>query len=139
MVEFSYREEESKVFGKIYRPIADIYFKDKFGNELVSFMYIDSGADIILIPRQFGETLGLELKNDKIEEVGGIGNNKVPIVIKEAMIRIGEKELKAKIAWALIEEVPPLLGRIDVFDNFDVIFKQKNKKIIFEISDLNKD
>lgn len=33
---------------------------------------------------------------------------------------------------ALIEDVPYILGREDVFDKFDIEFKQKNKKIIFK-------
>ncbi len=131
MAEFEYREEESGVLGKILRPVADVYLKDKLGNEIVSFMYIDSGADIILIPKQVGDALGFEVKDDEIKEIGGIGNTKIPVIIKTAPVRIGDKTFNARIAWALIEEVPPLLGRVDVFDIFDVQFKQRERKIIF--------
>jgi len=132
MVEFEFRDEESNVLGKVARPVADVYFEDKNGKEIIAFMYIDSGADIILLPRQFGEALGFEVGEDKIEEIGGIGNTKIPIVIKKAKLRIGNTMIEAMVAWALTEEVPYLLGRIDVFDKFNVYFKQKQKKIIFE-------
>ncbi len=132
MIEFKYRDEESNVLGKVARPVADVYFKDKEDNEIVAFMYIDSGADIILIPRQFGELLGFKAKDDKIEEIGGIGNTKIPIILKKTKIRINSEILEVKIAWALTEEVPYLLGRIDVFDKFNVLFKQKDRKIIFD-------
>ena len=36
------------------------------------------------------------------------------------------------MAWGLIEEVPPLLGRADIFDCFKITFLQKEEKIIFE-------
>lgn len=132
MAEFTYRYEESNILGKIPRPVADVYFTDKEGKELIAFMYIDSGADIILIPRQFGELLGFETEGDRIEEIGGIGNTKIPVIIKKTTIRVGDKTIAARVAWALIEEVPYLLGRLDVFDTFDVLFKQRNKKIQFD-------
>ena len=30
-----------------------------------------------------------------------------------------------------IEEVPPLLGRLDIFDTFEVSFQQNDKKVVF--------
>lgn len=131
MIEFEYREQESGLFGKILRPVADVYFVDKEGNKLISFMYIDSGADITLIPRQLGESLGFTVEEDKIIEIGGIGDAKVPVLVKTAKVLLGDKETEIRIAWALIEEVPPLLGRTDVFDIFKVVFDQKNRKIEF--------
>lgn len=131
MIEFKFRDEESNVLGKVARPVADVYFEDKNGREIVAFMYIDSGADIVLIPRQFGEVLGFEIGNDKIEEIGGIGNTKIPIVIKKSKLRIGDIPIEAMVAWALTEEVPYLLGRINVFDKFNIEFRQKERKIKF--------
>lgn len=45
-------------------------------------------------------------------------------------MKIGDEILDTRIAWALIEEVPLLLGRTDVFNLFDICFN-KNKKTIF--------
>lgn len=78
-------------------------------------MYIDSGADITLIPRQLGETLGFEIAGDEIIEIGGLGDAKVPVIIKTVTMLLGEKKINCRIAWALVEEVPPLLGRTDLF------------------------
>ena len=95
-------------------------------------MYIDSGADITLIPRQFGETLGLEIKKDEIEEIKGIGEKVVPVIIKKIKLRIGHKQFLSRVAWSIIEEVSFILGRIDVFDKFKVIFDEKNEAVVFE-------
>ena len=48
-------------------------------------------------------------------------------------MRIGDMELEPRVAWALIEETPPLLGRLDIFDKFNITFKEKEGKIIFEV------
>jgi len=110
--------------GTIYRPVAEVYFKDDQGNELVSFMYVDSGADITLIPKSFGESLGFIVEEKEVTDIRGVGNVPVPVIIKRAWMRIGKHEFEARIAWALTEDVPPLLGRTDVFDHFSIQFRQ---------------
>jgi hypothetical protein len=42
---------------------------------------------------------------------------------------IGQKRFQATLAWAQMEHVPLLLGRIDVFDHFRITFHQ-NKHIV---------
>ncbi len=42
------------------------------------------------------------------------------------------KRLIVRIAWALVEEVPILMGRLDIFDKFKIIFDQQKGWIVFE-------
>ena len=130
-MQFKYRKEFYKTLGVIYRPVAEVIFIN--GNkEVRDFPYVDSGADITLIPRSVGELLGFEVGSEEINEMGGIGGSKVPTILKTLKMRIGEFEFPIKIAWALVEYVPPLLGRVDVFDKFEVRFRQKEKITEFE-------
>jgi hypothetical protein len=133
MIKFKYQRERSNLLGVIHRPVAEVRFKDFEDNPLIAFMYIDSGADITLIPRRFGEAIGLNFEEKDIREISGVGKGSIPVVIREVDLRIGEHEFKARIAWALEESVPPLLGRLDVFDEFDVKFVQREKTIEFEV------
>ena len=129
-IEFEFREEQSKIFGFILRPIAEITFINN-DKEILELVYVDSGADITLIPKSVGDLLGFKIdEKDKIIEIKGIGERGVPIIVKKIKIKLGEKLLDARAGWALIEEVPLLLGRIDVFNLFNIAFK-KNKKTIF--------
>ncbi len=129
-VGFDFREEQSKIFGPILRPVARIYFVND-GVEYPEHVYVDSGADISLIPKSIGDIIGFIIeKTDQITEIKGIGERGVPIIIKKVKIKIEEKLLETRIAWALIEEVPLLLGRADIFNLFDICFK-KNKKTVF--------
>lgn len=130
MTVFRYKSEKGAHQQLVKRPVADVWLKK--GSRWIEFHpYIDSGADVTLIPLSFGELLGFKTKDEKIEEIGGI-RGAVPVIYKNWQIRIGEKVLPILIAWALIEEVPPLLGRADVFDFFKVTFNQKREEIIFE-------
>lgn len=60
MVEFAYRKEKSGLVGDILRPVAQLEIKSKKDDWFPVIMYIDSGADISLVPRNFGSLLGLD-------------------------------------------------------------------------------
>lgn len=130
MIVFRYKAEKGAKGQLVKRPVVDVWFKKE--NNWVEFHpYIDSGADITLIPFSLGKLFGFRPEGEKIEEIGGI-RGAVPIIYKKWKIKIGEKIFPILLAWALIEEVPPLLGRADVFDTFKITFIQKEGKIIFE-------
>ena len=131
MIVFKYKAESlGKGKGTIYRPVADVYLKSKSGEWIEFHPYIDSGADVTLLPLSLGKLIGLNRDERKIEKIGGIRGT-VPVINSDNEIKIGDYRLAVKVGWALIEAVPALLGRTDVFDAFEVIFKQKAKQIIF--------
>ena len=131
MIVFKYKEE-SATKGKIKRPVADVFIRNNSG--WIEFHpYIDSGADVTLIPLSLGKLIGLSVDEKKIEHIGGLSGN-VPVIYFKHEIKIGGIKFFSQIAWALIEEVPPLLGRTDIFDKFNVQFKQKQGLIIFNKS-----
>ncbi len=133
MITFKYKVEVTASGEKISRPVAEVYLQTKSNSWIKFNPYIDSGADITLIPLSLGKLLGFTLDEKKIKEIGGIRGT-VRIIYTKNKMRIGKEELIVQIGWALIEEVPPLLGRTDVFDFFEVTFKQKEGKIIFDKS-----
>jgi len=45
---FPYKEELSRMFGKVYRPVVDVYLKTKSGDWFQVSPYADSGSDITL-------------------------------------------------------------------------------------------
>ncbi len=128
--EFPYRKEESILFGTIYRPIVGFEVKTRFGWVPI-LAYADSGADVTLLPKSFIDLLNIKFKEEDIKEIGGIGGARVPIVLENIELRICDRDLKAKVAIALIEDVPYLLGREGIFDCFEICFKM-NKVICFE-------
>lgn len=129
MIEFKYRKEQSRVLGEIYRPIAKVQLQGDAG-WISEFMYVDSGADFTLIPYKLGRFLGFKHNNGEIHEIQGVSGT-VPVIFKTVNMRLGEYIFKVKIAWSQLEEVPLLLGRLDVFDRFDVTLKQNDKKVLF--------
>ncbi|MEK7534745.1 MAG: hypothetical protein AAB600_05475 [Patescibacteria group bacterium] len=131
MIVFKYKEEITSRKQKIIRPVAEVYLKTLSNSWIKFYPYIDSGADITLIPLSLGKLLGFKIDESKVQQIGGIRGS-VPVIFTQAFLKIGNEEFPTNLAWALIEDVPPLLGRTDVFDIFKVTFEQYKEVIIFE-------
>jgi hypothetical protein len=128
---FPYRGEPSAAVGIILRPVASVLLSTSAATLEVA-MYIDSGADMTLIPFRLGRALGFRQRpSDRIVELSGIGGAGVPYAVRRARMRIGDISLKIRLAWALIEEVPPLLGRLDIFPRFRIIFDERRLRVTF--------
>ncbi len=130
-VEFGFRRERSDLFGFIGRPVARVTVIHR-RRRVPQLFYVDSGADVTLIPKSVGDLLGLTLASPKqIQEVRGIGEQGVPIVIRRLQLQVGSKIFSARVAWALLEEVPLLLGRLDCFRLFEITF-HKDQATVFK-------
>ncbi|UCE38981.1 MAG: hypothetical protein JSW00_07100 [Thermoplasmata archaeon] len=131
MIKFYYRKMISPALGEIKRPIADILIQTVYGKWIKFRPFIDSGADITIIPHSVGKYLGFVME-DKIVEFGGVSGKHLPVIIKKMKMRIGDIELEPRVGWALIEEAPPLLGRLDIFNKFNITFKEKDEIVILD-------
>lgn len=130
-VEFSFRKERSDLFGSVWRPVARVIVIHR-RRRIPQLFYVDSGADVTLIPKSVGDLLGLTLaSSQEIREIKGIGERGVPIVIRRLQLQVGSKVFPARVAWCLLEEVPLLLGRLDCFRLFTIAFRH-NLATIFQ-------
>jgi len=130
-ISFPYLKEQSRIFGVVTRPIARVILQRKYPQ----WMYVDSGADISLIPLSVGRLIGLtRTREDRLQRIFGVSQSSVSIIVKKVSMRIGSSEFNARVAWSQVEEVPLLLGRMDVFPRFSVIFKERNQLTTFSTS-----
>jgi len=131
MIEFSFKEVNSPKFGQILKPIIPLTIIGP-RRKIKVFAILDSGADISMIPYSVGEVIGLELDMSTRSEIQGIGEGSVPYVLSEVGFQIGDVEIPARIGWALIEEVPFILGRLDIFQKLAVEFREFENKILLK-------
>ena len=73
MIDFAWREELSTSFGKVKRPVVEIFIKDNNGNWRAITMYADSGADACVLNRSFGELFGHDIKKGRRITMKGFG------------------------------------------------------------------
>ncbi|MBR8826964.1 MAG: retropepsin-like domain-containing protein [Gomphosphaeria aponina SAG 52.96 = DSM 107014] len=95
-------------------------------------MLIDSGADISLITLQMGQELGLtRSEEEELLFARGIGGE-IGYVLRRIQIMIDQKLISAAVAWCQDESINDLIiGRKDVFDAFDIEFRQGERRIQF--------
>jgi hypothetical protein len=121
-VNFPYVKEKSSLFGVVSRAVVKVILEGKFAQ----WMYVDSGADITLIPLSVGKLVGLRRnEQDKLQRIFGVGKSSVPVLVKHLSMRLGPARFHARVAWSQVEDVPLLLGRMDVFPKFAVTFREK--------------
>jgi len=133
MIEYRYRRESGKIKGLIKRPVADIEIQGYDGQWYYVTAYIDSGADISLIPYSLGLSMGFDVDPKKIIELEGVGGREIPISLIKTKIKFSKNIVyDVEIGWALVDGVPILLGRHTIFDRFNITFKEREEKIIFE-------
>jgi hypothetical protein len=131
LVEFAYRKEKSGLLGDIFRPVAQLAIKSEKSEWFPIIMYVDSGADISLVPRNFGALLDLDL-NKNLGQIRGIGDAIVPLSLQDVSFKVDDCAVKVKIAVALIDQVPYVLGRYDFFKLFKISFQEYENKIVME-------
>lgn len=128
---FKYKQEVNAWGRKFYRPIVTIYINHKDLSWHPYSMYVDSGADITTINKTFGNLIGLRLKpKEQKYELNGVGG-KEEFVYRDIDIKLIKQIFKIKVAWVQNDNIPLLLGRENVFDKFEIIFKEKDKQITF--------
>jgi hypothetical protein len=128
-MEFPFDKKLSKKFGEVFEPTIPVtVVGPKRAIEVL--MLIDSGADISLLPASLAELIGLQLDMKNRREVYGLGEGGVPYVLSPVTLRIRDVEISARVAWALAEDVPLVLGRLDVFRRFAIEFREFENRVV---------
>ncbi len=130
-VEFPYRAEPAPGNQIIYRPVVKVTFHGPKGQTVAQLLYIDSGADHTVLPYRVGKYLGLDQLGGEVHEIHGI-SGAVGVIYARMELELAGVRFQARIAWAQLEEVPPLLGRTDVFEQFEITFCQARKVVVLQ-------
>lgn len=127
-LKFSFREEKSLIFNKIYRPVAQVFFLSKKDNQWIeSWMIIDTGADYSLLPRFMADQLGINLEKDcQVFYTRGIGGTEKVYLKKNLKVKIGSWEKIVPVGFLDKDNIPPLLGRQGFLETFEVLFSSNH-------------
>ncbi len=120
---FEFTEEISSSLGTVYRPIMKVGLKDVDGAIFEISMIADSGADITVLSKRIGDIMGIDVEQGEEKIFHGIVGGLIAYVHSIPMF-IDGKELEVRVAFALAE-VPNLLGRLDIFRNFEINFRKE--------------
>jgi len=132
IMRFQYIEKESRIVGRILKPIIEIEVLSKedvwYGLDEI---LVDTGADITLIPKSVGEEIVDNIKSGEKASIRGISPLELTVYIHKLTIKVAGKEFEASVAIADSDEVPAVLGRFEALDIFDVKF-ENGKELTIE-------
>ncbi len=135
--------------GVIQRPLIPVTVEYPGHGSLDTGMIVDSGADFLMIDREFATGLGIPVENlPRSKTTGATGSGQVAEA--EVIVTIGQRDDIFEITMPI--QIPlrfgypriPLLGREPPFDVFDVSFrmayaKTKGKFVLSEVTRRRKD
>ena len=127
-IEFPLKDKITSV-GIVPDPKITVNVLTKFGYEPFSFL-LDTGADCTIVPLSLAEDIGIDLRQSTKARTYGIEGNGIVGRVGKIQIMIGDKQLQITCMFAERETMPYILGRMDIFSNFNISFDNVNKKII---------
>lgn len=102
------------------------------GNARFFEFLIDSGADYTLISRYSAQLLGIHYKDIQAEETQVEVANLALIHTKKVQLILTIESHDINIPVLIANEnVSPILGRKGIFENFDVLFQERDKQVVF--------
>lgn len=111
-------------------PMARVVIDSPLGSFPAAFL-IDSGADVTVVSYNIGAIVGWRPSpNDTVLFMRGI-TGQSPCILRQLTMRIGSTQLQARVAWAQSNLRVNVLGRLDVFDAFDIMFRQSVGRTVF--------
>ncbi len=123
MPAFAWRNEPTRHFGEQPLPFASVGIKDRDERWRTFSLLVDSGAVVSLLCRSVGELLRVPIESGQRITVTGVGRRENEVFVHELTARVGDgPAFPARFAISTSEDVPNLLGRLDIFDRLQVAF-----------------
>lgn len=101
-------------------PEMAISVKTRFGYRKEWFL-IDSGADISMLPYFASDLLDCKLEKSQ-EKMFGIDGYGVGVYTSKIKIKIYDAEETIRCVFSERDDIPFILGRLDLFDKYNIIF-----------------
>lgn len=128
---FPYKADRARTGELIYRPAAFVRLMAANSSWHLFRPYVDSGADLTLLKKSDCEDMGYDLTNGMLRLIGGVSKTLMRTYVHQIPMRIGETEFLCRVAFAEINTVPRLLGRLDVFHQFRICFEEAKRETHF--------
>jgi predicted aspartyl protease len=125
----------STYFDDVFSPVIPVEVRLASGIYLTFHFELDSGADCTLVPRQMANATGFKLPEYPDATTTGVFGRPAPVYKGKIHIRLLGQELDVRCLFAESARTPLLLGRVDIFDRFDIKFSGRDRAITIEMAD----
>ena len=118
--------------GELVEPVIELEIWTRKGYRKFRFI-VDTGADVTILPRYAADYIGVDLSTCDRGQSVRIEGAGIEVYISSIRVRVGQVELEIRCLFADSDCVPFILGRADVFDHFDLLFDNRNKRLRLEL------
>ena len=130
ILKFPYRRKTISL-GEIVDPLIQAQVKASYGWQPVWFL-VDTGADVTTLTVSFAKQLGINLDKRKKSKVHGIGNQSNDAYQSMITLKLNGIVFDIRAFFLNTPRNILLLGRLDLFDKFDITFKNSRQELHFE-------
>ena len=95
----------------------DIFTKFEF--EPVQFT-LDTGSDFTVMPNHMARQIGIDLSQCQRSKIYGLAKEPIKAYLAIITMRLGKKEFPLRCLISERNDTPFLLGRVDIFDKFNI-------------------
>ncbi len=109
-------------FGEIFYPglIAEILLVD-VGFQAFEFI-LDSGADCTVVPHYMATLTGVKLPRKASSRMTGVSGKSMACYQGRLTMRISDQQFEVRCLFTASNRTPLLLGRVDFFNIFQILF-----------------
>lgn len=129
---FNYKSVRRPNGGFVKCPMVPVTITGNSAMRIEFMALLDSGADLSVIPKDVAELLNLDIHKETSKSKG-IGGD-VNVINTNLLVNIskGHESYNINLPVQIIlnnENIPVILGRAGFFDEFDILFDQKNQRV----------
>lgn len=116
--------------GDIPNPVATLTIKTNFGEQNLDFL-VDSGADTTTLPLAWAELFNFTPNDEEKTWIGGVEGGRIAAYPASIEIAFDKKFYTVRCVF-VTSDTMPLLGRVDVWGNFSILFDNQKQQTTFE-------
>lgn len=126
--------KQELIFNYVKYPVVQVkFFFDGKETPIIDAL-LDSGGDFIVIPMPIAKYLGLKLKKaGDVDTAGGVAQlykSYINMTIGNDQNAIKYNNLEIHVSGR--SDIPVLLGRTPIFEDYEIIFRNKSNQLILK-------
>ena len=118
-------------FGEIFYPGLNVgVLLPNKGYQAFEFI-VDSGADCTVVPRDMATLVGIKLPRQADEYLTGVSGKSMACYKGKLSLKIQNQKFDVQCLFTRSNKTPLLLGRVDFFSIFQVLFDGNDCSMLF--------
>jgi len=127
---FPYLQITHPIVGRLFQPMVEVTLSHGLAR-VRHLLFLDSGADLSLLPASLGLALGLSREAQPVASVRGLMRERTDLRVVEINLQIADSApVPVRVGWGDDDNFSPLLGRLDVFDHFTFEFNHERRVVV---------